>query len=199
MAARQNQEHMTSLTQMGSQKDSPLYWVDKTSPGGRAQELIDSLPLRLPMGETYAMSIRGSTLVISGTQNGITAYRIAGSHAVSGIEGTSEGTLISIEIGNGIRQVLLMKESQPLPRHAVNHSSVDAPLNLLDEYAQLRTQEQARELSRAEQKRKIELLGEIGSEYKRMHRQTESAPGYSNYSTPSTSGESRGGGRNRAG
>lgn len=201
MNARQNHQQMTSLSQMALETDSPLYWVDKSSPGPRANQIINSLPLKLPEGDIYQLSLSGNTLTITGTQAGISSYKITQSTYVRGIEGSREGTLILIDGGYGIRQILLQSHPQPLPRHAVNHGSLAAPLNLLDEYAQLRTQEQIRELSRAEQRRKMELLGEIGTEYQKLQRESAASSEYSPYtSTPSSSGESRSGGSaNKAG
>lgn len=190
MAARQSHTSMNSLASMGAAEHSPLFWVDKEIPGPRERSLINTLGLELPAGEQYGLSIRGGQLIISGADRGITNYRLSHNIA-SGIEGTHEGIVIHISGASGINSVLLKNSPCPIPRHATNHSATDAPISLLDEYAQLRGKEQSHSLTQGEIQRKTALLREIGSEYRRLHNEKD----YDSYrSTPSSSGESRGGG-----
>jgi hypothetical protein len=205
MAARQNQNQLVSLARMGNLADSPLYWTDNQTQGAKAINIIASLPLKLPAGETYGLSIRGDVLVIAGSRSGITGFKIDGSPFVRGIEGVDEGTLISVEAGNGIRKILLLSQPKPIPRNALNHSSVTAPVSLLDEYAKLRIKEESQELSLVEHNRKKELLDEIGLEYRRLNQQVQSSPYHSTSaaesyrSTPASTGESRCGSTNGRG
>ena len=174
------------VTRIVTRDPGEHYWM-----GGSAENaarVIESLPLELPKGKSYLFQLKDNRLLISEATTGILAYRPTELGKVVSIVLHEDGTHLEVKGIPGIEEVVLLKRPVAISGKALTIRSLTAPVELLDEYGDLRAKEQGGTLTPAERSRREELIQLIGKEYEKRAR-TRVVP--SSRSTPSSCGESR--------
>jgi hypothetical protein len=157
--------------------------------------IVDALPIALPDSGRYLFHVRGDVLYISSRSKGISAYRLTDASKVTCIELAEDGVHLFVKNRGSIGEVVLLRQPVSIPAQAATFRSLDAPVELLEEYAALHMRAESGSLSQDEFDRREELIGLIGKEYERRKRSRVVS---SRRSVPESSGESRSGGSRSA-
>lgn len=159
--------------------------------GAEAEEIVnilEKLPLELPKDGKYFFEKAGDILRISEESRGISIHRINDVSVITGMDIQDDGLYLSVRGIRGITAIALLKNKAEIPSKAKSFQALGAPLDLLDEYADLRLKTKSQGLNAADRERQKELLELIGQEFQKKSRH-KTIP--SSRSTPISSGESR--------
>lgn len=165
------------------------YWLGGSRES--AARVIEALPLELPKGKSYLFHLKGSSLLISESTTGVFAYRPSDLSKILSIEPRDDGTRVRVRDLPGIEEVVLVRTPVAVSSKALTLRSLSAPVELLDEYSNLRMKDSAGGLTEPERARREELIELIGTEFEKRARARVVS---SSRSTPSSCGESRSGG-----
>ncbi len=174
------------VTRIVTRNPGEHYWI-----GGSAEtaaRVIESLPLELPMGRSYLFQLKDNRLLISEATTGILAYRPTEVARVLSITSDEDGIHLEVRGIPGIDEIGLLKRPAAISGKALTIQSLTAPVELLDEYGDLRAKEREGALTPSERTRRDELIQLIGKEYEKRARTKVVT---SSRSIPSSCGESR--------
>jgi len=174
------------VTRIVTRNPGEHYWI-----GGSAEtaaRVIESLPLELPMGRSYLFQLKDNRLLISEATTGILAYRPTEVARVLSITSDEDGIHLEVRGIPGIDEIVLLKRPVAVSGKALTIQSLTAPVDLLDEYGDLRAKEKGGSLTPSERTRRDELIQLIGKEYEKGARTRVVT---SSRSIPSSCGESR--------
>lgn len=174
------------VTRIVTRAPGEHYWMGGSA--DNAARVIESLPLELPKGKSYLFQLKENCLLISEATAGIAAYRPTDISKVVAIASQDDGTHLEVKGIPGIEEIILLKRPVAVSGKALTIRSLTAPVELLDEYGDLRAKEQGGSLTLAERSRREELIQLIGKEYEKRAR-ARVVP--SSRSTPASCGESR--------
>jgi hypothetical protein len=159
--------------------------------GGSAENaarVIESLPLELPKSRSYLFQLKENRLLISEPTTGIDAYRPTDLAKVLSITSHDDGAHLEVKGIAGIDEIVLLRRPVAISGKALTLQSMTAPVELLDEYGDLRAKEKGAALSPSERTRREELIHLIGKEYEKRARSRVVS---SSRSIPASCGESR--------
>ncbi len=174
------------VTRIVTRDPGEHYWLGGSA--DYAARVIESLPLELQRGKSYLFQLKDNRLLISEATTGIIAYRPTDLAKVVSISSHDDATHLAVRGISGIEEIVLLKRPVAVSGKALTIRSLTAPVELLDEYGDLRAKEQGGALTPAERSRREELIQLIGKEYERRARSTV-VP--SSRSIPASCGESR--------
>lgn len=182
------------VTRIVTRSPGEHFWTGASA--DKAARVIESIPIELPRGNSYLFQLHDTRLLISEVTAGITAYRPTDMSKVVAIIAQEDGTHLEVKGIAGIEEIVLLKRPVALSGKALTIQSLTAPVELLDEYGDLRVKEREGSLSPAERSRREELIQLIGKEYEKRAR-AKLVP--SSRSIPTSCGESRSSGHRSTG
>lgn len=174
------------VTRIVTRSPSEHYWM-----GGSAEtaaRVIESLPLELPKGKSYLFQFKDNRLFISEATTGIQGFRPTEIANIISITSDADGTHLEVKGVPGVDEIVLLKRPAAISGKAMTFHSLTAPVELLDEYGDLRAKEKDGALTPSERTRRDELIQLIGKEYEKRARTKVVT---SSRSIPSSCGESR--------
>lgn len=174
------------VTRIVTRNPGEHYWI-----GGSAEtaaRVIESLPLELPKAKSYLFQLKDNRLLVSEATSGILTYRPTENAKVLSITTHDDGTHLEVKGVPGVDEIVLLKRPVAVSGKALTIRSLTAPVDLLDEYGDLRAKEKEGSLTPSERTRRDELIQLIGKEYEKRAR---TRVVHSSRSTPSSCGESR--------
>lgn len=194
MKTSQSAAKLEQVLELLNRSPAENFWTGASS--SELEEILQHLPLELPKIGRYLFRKDGSQLTISEEERGISVYRLTEAKLVLGIELQSDGIHLTTSGIPGINEIVLLKEALAIPVKALSFRSINAPIHLLDEYADLRAKGKTQGLSASDKSRQEELVKLIGNEYEQR---TKRKVIPSSRSTPSSYGESRSSGYRSSG
>ena len=174
------------VTRIVTRSPSEHYWMGVSAE--TAARVIESLPLELPKGKSYLFQFKDNRLLISEATTGIQGFRPTELANIISITSDADGTHLEVKGVPGIEEIVLLKRPAAISGKALTIQSLTAPVDLLDEYGDLRAKEKGGALTPSERTRRDELIQLIGKEYEKRARTRVVT---SSRSIPSSCGESR--------
>jgi hypothetical protein len=157
-------------------------------------EILKNLPLQLPANQGYLFTVSGGMLSVAPLEKQLTTFSIDASRYVVESQTTNGETTITLRNFPEITKLVIYQQPTPVPNGAKNLDSLDGPVDLLEEYAQLSNSAAQRAMTPSEQSRRASLIKEIGDEYAKIHQRGSRASSSLGLDS-SCSGESRGSSR----
>lgn len=174
------------VTRIVTRAPGEHYWLGGSVES--AARVIESIPLELPKDKSYLFHLKGQSLLISESTSGIVAYRPTDPTKIVSIAAQDDGTHLEVRGIAGVNEIVLLRRPVAVSGKALTIRSLSAPVELLDEYSDLRMKDSNGTLSASDRARREELIELIGREYEKRARSKVVS---SSRSTPSSCGESR--------
>lgn len=165
--------------------------------------VLADIPIAVPKEGTYLFTAAAGELEISGIGQPLTQCRIVDTENINYIEHTEQGIRVTLRramlLDSGVQKItslLVLNTTSALSASAKSLETLSAPVELLEEFADLTAKLKGRRGTESDRARRDALVSLIGSEYERRKDISITS---STRSTPSSSGESRGASRYSSG